>query len=120
MARRKNTKRRVTPVDAEVGARIKEFRLLEGWSQTELGDECGISFQQIQKYERGDNRISAGRLSLVAQVFGRPITDFFEADVPPYNGKAERGLLELVRCYRQLKPHHRTTVRNMVRAWVEA
>ena len=65
-------------VDAHVGGRLRERRILLGMSQTKLGESLGLSFQQIQKCERGIDRISVGRLVHLAQVLGVPITFFFE------------------------------------------
>jgi transcriptional regulator with XRE-family HTH domain len=64
-------------MDAFVGARIALRRSALGLSQTALAAKLGISFQQVQKYERGTNRISASRLHAVAELLGMPITAFF-------------------------------------------
>lgn len=69
--------RRATPVDAEVGQRVRTRRLEQGLSQTELGDKSGVTFQQIQKYEKGVNRIGAGRLQQIATVLDVPVTYFY-------------------------------------------
>jgi transcriptional regulator with XRE-family HTH domain len=74
-----NTKaRRTTPVDHHVGSRTREARLERDMSQTDLAHACGITFQQIQKYENGANRVSASRLWQFAAVLGKPIGWFFE------------------------------------------
>jgi transcriptional regulator with XRE-family HTH domain len=65
-------------VDIEVGKRIRIQRVAAGLSQTELGDSIGITFQQIQKYEKGTNRVGAGRLTKIAGVFNVPVSIFFE------------------------------------------
>ena len=65
------------PVDLHVGKRLKEARLLHGFSQEGLAREMGITFQQVQKYEKGLNRIGASRLWDLAQVLGEPINYFF-------------------------------------------
>lgn len=65
------------PIDVYVGSRIRLRRELFGLSQMRLADKLGLTFQQIQKYERGTNRISASRLWDVAQVLDTPITYFF-------------------------------------------
>jgi transcriptional regulator with XRE-family HTH domain len=64
--------------DAGVGERIRIQRLLRGLSQTELGKKVGITFQQIQKYEKGVNRVGAGRLQRIADVLDVPVSVFFE------------------------------------------
>ncbi len=66
------------PVDVHVGGRVKARRTLIGMSQTELGKRVGLTFQQIQRYENGMNRIAASRLWVISLVLGRPISWFFE------------------------------------------
>jgi len=65
-------------VDAYVGARLRMRRLMMGLSQSKLGEELGVTFQQIQKYEKGTNRISAARLRQAAQVLDTTIQFFLE------------------------------------------
>lgn len=69
--------RSATPLDIEIGSRVKLARKLLGWSQQQLGDVSDISFQQIQKYERGQNRISASRLVQIAKALNKPISYFY-------------------------------------------
>jgi len=64
--------------DAGVGEKIRTQRLLRRISQTDLGTAVGITFQQIQKYEKGVNRVGAGRLQRIAEVLGVPVSFFFE------------------------------------------
>ena len=111
------------PVDVHVGARARQRRTLLGMSQTDLGDALGLTFRQIQKYERGPNRISASRLYDLARVFDVPIEYFFEdmspeiavgAPAPKRRGKAKKlssqaldpmakqETLELVRAYYEI------------------
>ena len=66
------------PVDVHVGKRIRHRRWMVGMTQQQLGEAVGIKFQQIQKYERGANRISASRLYDIAKVLGVPINFFFD------------------------------------------
>ncbi len=109
-----------SPVDVHVGARLRVRRTLLGMSQTNLGDAIGVTFQQMQKYEKGTNRISASRLFALSRVLDVPIQYFFD-DMPaavaassPANKKrgkakkppsyepdpmARRETLELVRAY---------------------
>ncbi len=70
------------PVDVHVGARVRMRRTLLGMTQTDLGDALGLTFQQVQKYERGTNRISASRLYDLSRVLDMSIEHFFE-DMPP-------------------------------------
>ena len=69
---------RTAYVDAHVGSRLRERRILLGMSQTRLGESLGLSFQQVQKYERGIDRISVGRLVHMSHVLDVPITYFFD------------------------------------------
>ncbi len=69
------------PIDIHVGARLRLRRTLLGLSQEKLGEAVGITFQQLQKYERGANRISASRLFNLSRVLGVPVSYFFE-DLP--------------------------------------
>ena len=72
-------KKIANPVDQHVGARIRMQRMVRGLSQTELGKAVGVTFQQVQKYEKGVNRVSASRLQQIANVLKvRP--DFFFAE----------------------------------------
>ncbi len=70
------------PIDVHVGARLRVRRTLLGMNQTKVGDALGLTFQQMQKYERGTNRISASRLHDLARVLDVPIEHFFD-DMPP-------------------------------------
>ncbi len=70
------------PVDVHVGARLRQRRTLLGMNQTKLGSAIGLTFQQVQKYERGANRISASRLFTLSRVLDVPIQFFFD-DMPP-------------------------------------
>jgi transcriptional regulator with XRE-family HTH domain len=71
-------KRRFSQADGEVGRRVRVRRMQLRFSQTQLGKELGVSFQQIQKYEKGINRVSAGRLQKIAEVLKVPMAFFFE------------------------------------------
>jgi transcriptional regulator with XRE-family HTH domain len=69
--------KRPDPVDVEVGHRIRIERLARGLSQTALANQLGVTFQQVQKYEKGVNRVGAGRLTRIAEVLGVPVATFF-------------------------------------------
>jgi transcriptional regulator with XRE-family HTH domain len=71
--------KRPDPVDVEVGHRIRIERLARGLSQTALANQLGVTFQQVQKYEKGVNRVGAGRLTKIAEVLGVPVGTFFSA-----------------------------------------
>ena len=70
------------PVDVHIGARVRMRRKLLGMTQTNLGDALGLTFQQVQKYERGANRIGSSRLYDLSRVFDVSVEHFFE-DMPP-------------------------------------
>jgi len=122
--------RRTTDVDVHVGQRIRQRRTLLGMSQTQLGEALGVSFQQVQKTERGFNRVPAGRLPLLASVLGVSIPYFFEGvdatamPVPRRQGApvvadplARRETLELVRAYYRIEdPSVRRKFCDLIRA----
>lgn len=74
----KHAPRAANPVDVHVGARVRIRRQVLKMSQERLGDQLGVTFQQVQKYERGSNRIGASRLWRLAQVLDVPVSYFFE------------------------------------------
>jgi transcriptional regulator with XRE-family HTH domain len=73
--------RRANPIDIHVGSRVRFRRMLLGMSQEKLGERLGLTFQQVQKYEKGINRIGASRLFDLAQVLGVSV-QFFYDDAP--------------------------------------
>lgn len=77
------------PVDVHVGSRVRLRRTLLGLSQERLGEQLGLTFQQVQKYEKGSNRISASRLFRIGRILGVPVQFFFE-DMPA-DGSAPAG-----------------------------
>ncbi len=126
------------PIDGHVGARVRLRRTLLGMTQTTLGDAIGLTFQQVQKYENGTNRLSASRLHDLARVLDVSIEYFFD-EMPPEvaakspaarnRGKAEnlpsyepnpmakRETLELVRAYYKIED---ANVRKQVYALIKA
>jgi transcriptional regulator with XRE-family HTH domain len=125
---------RATAVDAHVGNRVRTRRTLLGLSQTHLGNALGIAFQQVQKYEKGSNRIGASRLYDLSMVLDVPISYFYE-DLPDELGQAKpskkrtspkdsefdimlkREMLELVRGYYRIQ---NVGIRNRVRELLRA
>ena len=96
------------PVDAHVGGRVRDRRTLIGMNQEELGKHLGLTFQQIQKYENGMNRITASKLWVISRVLGRPISWFFEG-IGKQKRKgddllAKRETLQLVRYFSACDP----------------
>jgi len=82
------TKKSPNPIDKHVGSRVRMRRMMVSMSQEKLGEKLGITFQQIQKYEKGTNRIGASRLQQIANVLGVPVGFFFEgAPVPDGSAK---------------------------------
>jgi transcriptional regulator with XRE-family HTH domain len=71
------------PIDQHVGAKVRSYRLLAGVSQDRLGESLGVSFQQVQKYESGANRISASRLKQIAVALDAPVSAFFDDAMVP-------------------------------------
>ncbi len=88
-------KKQPNPIDIHVGSRVRLRRMMLGMSQEKLGEQLGITFQQIQKYEKGTNRIGASRLQHIARVLSTPVSFFFE-DAPgiPSETHAVAGLAE--------------------------
>jgi len=82
-----DTKKKTNPVDIHVGSRVRLRRTMLGMSQEKLGESLGITFQQIQKYEKGTNRIGASRLHEISTVLNTPINYFYE-DLPGSEGSA--------------------------------
>ena len=130
------------PIDIHVGSRIRLRRTLMGLSQEKLGHEMDLTFQQVQKYERGANRVSASRLYNLSTIMDVPVSFFFddmdpevsqgnsatsfraeespeqagEGQVPP-NAMFKRETLELVRSYYRIKdPATRKALYNLVKA----
>src|SRR4051812_17029656 len=89
--------------DRQLGARLKARRLVLGLSQADIGSRLGISFQQIQKYERGTNGLSGGHIAELARVLDVQPSWFYDADVGPAgDDERNRLLLEQQRCFSAL------------------
>jgi len=71
-------KKAPNPIDKHVGSRVRMRRMMLGMSQEKLGDALGLTFQQVQKYEKGTNRIGASRLQQISQILQVPVSFFFE------------------------------------------
>jgi transcriptional regulator with XRE-family HTH domain len=129
--------RRPNPIDTHVGSRVRLRRMLLGISQEKLGERLGLTFQQVQKYEKGVNRIGASRLFDLSTVLGVPISFFYEdapaseARVQPIPGFAEapatdssvleflatREGLELNRAFARIQdPKSRRAILDLVRS----
>lgn len=122
------------PVDIHVGARVRLRRTLLGMSQEKLGKALGLTFQQVQKYERGANRIGSSRLFQLSRILDVPVSFFFDEMAPETTKKADgmaesnkqvfevdklsrRETLELVRAYYKITdPTVRKKIFEMVKA----
>ncbi len=121
------------PIDVHVGTRMRQRRALLGMSQTTLGEAVGLTFQQVQKYERGANRISASRLAEFGKVLDVPIAYFFDelpaaasgskakartqAEPAAKDPMVKRETLELVRAFYKIRePDVRKRVADLVKA----
>ena len=102
-------KRRAGAEDMEIGRKIRALRLERGLSQSGLADGIGLTFQQVQKYEKGTNRVSAGRLHRIAELLNVPITFFYgglgprtkkkDADSAGFALIQTKGAMRLLRSY---------------------
>jgi transcriptional regulator with XRE-family HTH domain len=117
----KRTTSRTQDIDRHVGARIRERRIMLGLTQQQLADLIGVTYQQAHKYERGINRVSAGRLYEIARVLSVPVSYFFDgldsqSGKPPV-GQRERMCLELARNFSQIpNERHQEALSQLARA----
>ena len=88
------TKKAPNPIDKHVGSRVRMRRMMLGMSQEKLGDALALTFQQVQKYEKGTNRIGASRLQQISQILQVPVAFFFEGAPHVAGGPAPHGLEE--------------------------
>ena len=106
--------------DIEVGQRIRARRMAKGMSQTELGNLLGVTFQQVQKYEKGVNRVGAGRLVRVAEALEVPVSFFFGAtDIGSADTRAILGFLDTSYSLRLLRAFSRIPHGEVQRAVVD-
>ena len=114
---------RANDTDRHVGSRIRERRIMLGLSQQQMAEMVGVTYQQAHKYERGINRISAGRLLEIAQVLGVDVGHFFEglaADQPPDLTRRQRMCLELARNFSAIgNQRHQDALSQLARALAE-
>lgn len=87
-------KKKPNPIDVHVGSRIRLRRTMVGMSQEKLGESLGITFQQVQKYEKGTNRVGASRLQNIAAVLNVPVSFFFEDAPTSDNAAPATGMAE--------------------------
>lgn len=112
------------PVDVYVGSRLRERRYIIGLSQTKLGNMVGVTFQQIQKYEIGKNRIGASRLYEFAMILLVPVNYFFDgykSDLPPVDDSLQKDIRLLLKQFSKIKkPYVRKSVVDLARSLAEA
>jgi transcriptional regulator with XRE-family HTH domain len=113
--------RKSGPLDAMVGAKIRMFRINREMSQTALAERIGVSFQQVQKYEKGANRVGASRLSQIASVLGITVGEFFESSQEKIAGAnspvhllAEPGALRVLKAYLRTSSRVRLAIARLV------
>ena len=117
------------PVDLYVGGRIRMRRRTLGVSQEKLAEDLGLTFQQVQKYERGANRVSSSKLYEIAQKLDTPLSSFFEGLDQPAGGESVSGELidflggsgsqDLVSAFKALKPQLQRRLVDLAKAMAE-
>jgi transcriptional regulator with XRE-family HTH domain len=113
--------RKPDPLDATVGAKIRVLRVNRGLSQSDLADQIGVTFQQVQKYEKGANRVGASRLSQIASVLGVSVGELFDqsrqrpgdAD-SPFKLLTEPGAVRVLKAYVRTDPRVRRAIVNLI------
>ena len=115
---------RASDIDKHVGARIRERRIMMGLSQKQMADMIGVTYQQAHKYERGINRISAGRLYEITRVLSVPVSYFFdglENNDEQVVAPRQRMCLELARNFSSIdNERHQEALSQMARALAAA
>jgi len=86
----------IDTADRHVGQRVRAYRLSRGMSQSTLGEKIGVTFQQVQKYENGVNRIGSGRLQKIAGILGVPISALFNENAKGSEAAADRVLTDVL------------------------
>lgn len=109
-----------TSIDLAVGVRIRELRLSRGVTQQGLGAAIGLTFQQVQKYENGKNRLSVGRLVEIADVLGVSATDLLPAEAKPEDIGDVRITFEGLRALRAFQAINNKTVRTKIIELIES
>lgn len=118
-----------SPVDVHVGSRIRLRRMMQGMSQERLGEALGITFQQIQKYEKGINRVGASRLHQMADALAVPVSFFFEgmggaepsaAGAAPMPAEFDTGDIAIIKKLRNVPPHTKAAIARIIDSVVDA
>jgi transcriptional regulator with XRE-family HTH domain len=112
--------RSTAAIDDHVGARIRERRIMLGLTQQQLAEMIGVTYQQAHKYERGINRVSAGRLFEIARALSAPVSHFYEGigeEGPRQITPHQRMLLEIARNFAEIRNEkHQEAVSQLARA----
>src|SRR5271169_3208235 len=112
--------RSTATIDDHVGSRIRERRIMLGLTQQQLAEMIGVTYQQAHKYERGINRVSAGRLFEISRALSAPISYFYEGigqEGPRGISPRERMLLEIARNFAEIRNEkHQEAVSQLARA----
>ena len=120
MAKSKRGRSTAATIDDHVGGRIRERHIMLGLTQQQLAEMIGVSYQQAHKYERGVNRVSAGRLFEIARALNAPITYFYEGigeEGPPQITLHQRMQLEIARNFSEIRNEkHQEAVSQLARA----
>jgi len=114
----------IEQIDRYIGAKIQELRLAHGMSRQDLGERIEVTHQQLQKYEIGTNRVSAGRLALIAKYLGTSVATFYEgldsslnaalSDINP--NQNQRMCIEVSRNFMKIRnPEHKDAISSLVR-----
>ena len=114
----------VEQIDVVIGARIHELRLSMGLSRQQLSEKIGVTHQQLLKYEKGHNRISAGRLASVSEALGKPVSYFFDDvtnDKTLILDQHQRMCIEVSRNFMRIKnPLHQNAINLLVRTLADS
>lgn len=113
----------IEQIDRHIGAKIQELRLAHGMSRQDLGEKIDVTHQQLQKYEIGTNRVSAGRLALIAKFLDTSVTTFYEGLDTSLNSnnnenanQNQRMCIEVSRNFMKIKnPEHKDAINSLVR-----
>ena len=108
------------PIDTQVGLRLRLFRKSQGVTQTALAEQIGVTFQQIQKYESGKNRISPSRLQMVSRALNTPVERFFDEDTERLQRSVSpklqpKEVVDLAKAYLRIRdPRRKTAVMGLI------
>lgn len=101
-------------IDCKVGQKIREARSLLNMSQEKLAEEMNLTFQQIQKYEKGINRVSASRIYQLAQILEKPVSYFFDEPMIKWQEKRPADFAKWINLYELLDPDFRKSLYKLI------